>query len=63
MAASRDPKGARSITAGRRGSGRLQGGLHDAGDWVRDEINARKAEIVFLTKVVAALKTLETMVK
>jgi hypothetical protein len=37
--------------------------FNDAGDWVRDEINARKAEIVFLTKVVAALKTLETMVK
>lgn len=37
--------------------------FNDAADWVRDEINARNAEIVFLTKVVAALKQLETMVK
>ena len=36
---------------------------HDAKDWVADEINARQAEIRFLTKVLAALKQLEKMVK
>lgn len=35
----------------------------DAKDYVPDEVNARRAERAFLTKVVAALKQLETMVK
>jgi hypothetical protein len=34
----------------------------EAQDWVRDEINARRAEIAFLTKVLAALKKLEKLV-
>ena len=46
-----------------RGTPGFNAAFNDAQDWVRDEINARKAEITFLTKVVAALKKLEKMVK
>jgi len=46
-----------------RGTPGFKAAFNDAQDWVRDEINARKAEIKFLTKVVAALKKLEKMVK
>jgi hypothetical protein len=37
--------------------------FNDAKDWVSDEINARRAEIKFLGKVLGALKQLERMVK
>jgi hypothetical protein len=37
--------------------------FNDAKDWVADEINARRAEIRFLGKVLWALKQLEKMVK
>ncbi|HEY5114445.1 MAG TPA: hypothetical protein VIJ00_02865, partial [Nakamurella sp.] len=46
-----------------RGTPGFKAAFNDAQDWVRDEINARKAEIKFLTKVVAALKKLEKMIK
>ena len=45
-----------------KGTAAYKAAFNDAQDWVKDEINARKAEIAFLTKVVAALKKLETMV-
>lgn len=41
----------------------FQAAWNEAQDWVRDELNARDAEVKFLTKVIAALKKLEKMLK
>lgn len=46
-----------------KGTAAFDTAFNDAKDWVRDELNARNAEIKFLTEVLAALKKLEKMVK
>ena len=45
-----------------KGTAAYKAAFGEAQDWVRDEINARRAEITFLKKVLAALKKLEKMV-
>jgi len=46
-----------------KGTPAFDAAWNEAQDWVRDERGARAAEIKFLTKVLAALKKLEKMVK
>lgn len=46
-----------------KGTPAFDAAWNEAQDWVRDELNARAAEIRFLTKVLAALKKLEKMLK
>ena len=45
-----------------KGTPGFKAAFNDAADWVSDEINARRAEIDFLTKVLTALKQLEKMI-